>query len=165
MEKTITIHWEGGLSVDDVLLKRKEGISSGWTGDEDFGLYQIYGQHILDEQDAPGYKPSLLYIGEATEQTFADRFGQHRKDWLEQEWGPVTIYLGRNRRMGGSYSDDEWKADILLAEKVLIYTYSPHYNANSIADAPDLGGFTITLVNEGSRGRLWPINVVPRDYK
>jgi hypothetical protein len=46
-----------------------------------------YGRHILRGRDA------LLYVGEATQQTFAARFQQHQS-WLPHE-GPVRVYVGR----------------------------------------------------------------------
>ncbi len=51
----------------------QEGQYPDWG--EDYGLYQIYGKHILCGKD------TLLYIGEATEQTFSTRFKQHQH-WL-----------------------------------------------------------------------------------
>ena len=57
--RSVRIEWEGPLSLDEV----KELAD----GDEDCGLYQIYGRHIIFGDD------SLLYIGMTTS-TFRSRF-------------------------------------------------------------------------------------------
>ena len=130
-----------------------------YAGD-DYGLYQIYGTHILCGPD------TLLYIGRATEQTFASRFRQHQR-WLEHE-ELVHVYLGR------SYMPDRhvptknwmtWVADMQLAERILIYKYSPPYNSVSIAEPPTLGTVErITLIHEGRRHQLHNRDLAPDDW-
>jgi hypothetical protein len=127
---------------------------------EDYGVYQIYGRHILGDRDA------LLYIGEATDQTFSARLRQHQS-WLAHEY-PVRVYVGRiydPRRHSRRDQWDTWKADVLLAERVLIYTYSPHYNASSITERPFLHcNRKVRVINEGDRHRLRRSNTVPDDW-
>jgi hypothetical protein len=127
----------------------------------DYGLYQIYGRHILGSRNA------LLYIGEATEQTFSARFQQH-ESWLLHEW-PVRVYIGRiysPRRHTERDHWATWKADVLLAERIMIHTYSPHYNSSSITERPRLNGHRkIVLVHSGKRCRLHPRDVAPEDWE
>ena len=68
--KIVHIEWDGPFSID----KAKEK-----TGKDDYGVYQIYGNHPVY-----GYG-ALLYIGKTAEQTFGDRINQDEK-WLEKEF-------------------------------------------------------------------------------
>ena len=80
--RTVRVKWEGPLSLDEVKDLDDE--------DEDCGLYQIYGRHIIFG-DA-----SLLYIGMTTS-TYNRRFfsgPDPHIDWLVEEEG-VSVYLGR----------------------------------------------------------------------
>ena len=54
----IRIEWEGPFSVDDVIAKL--------DNKDDYGLYQIYGKHIIFGEN------SLLYIG-MTDKTFSNK--------------------------------------------------------------------------------------------
>ena len=78
--RSVTIEWEGSFCLDYVIdeLNRKD----------DYGLYQIYGHHIVYGAN------SLLYIGKAESLTFSQRFSQHRSGWLSEEEG-VSIRIGR----------------------------------------------------------------------
>jgi hypothetical protein len=170
MKKTITIEWEGPFTLNHVLNKCVDGGKPGhWHGNEDYGLYQIYGRHILDDPKLndpkdPAYNPSLLYIGEATEQTFTRRIGNHKKSWLKHEWKPISIHLGKFKET--DCTDKEWKADVLLAERILIYTYSPHYNSSSISVRPKLAGHKeVVIFHKGNLGRLRKKDVVPKDWE
>lgn len=72
MKKTLEclkISWEGPFTAEDVVSLNKD-----W----DYGIYQIYGTHNIFGAD------SLLYIGKAMEQTFADRIVQH-EHWIQWE--------------------------------------------------------------------------------
>lgn len=159
MTKTITIDWDGLFTLDEVREKLDDaGNPPSWNG-KDYGLYQIYGRHILDSHNSNSYR-SLLYIGEATEQTFARRFREHEK-WLKHEWEEfIRIRVGR---FNGEYPNNrEWKRDVLLAERILIYTYSPHYNSSAISNCPRLAGHPrVEVIHRGKRGRLEEIDVVP----
>ena len=127
----LSISWKGPYKPREVVKTFTHwGDAPGYAG-EDYGLYQIYGRNMLGDRDA------LLYIGEATEQTFAARFRQHQ-EWLQHEWS-VRVYVGRlylPRRHSAKDRWASWKADVLLAERVMIYTYSPHYNGSSITERP-----------------------------
>jgi len=158
----LSIKWKGPYKLKQVVAELNDaGSPPGWDGD-DYGLYQIYGKHILC---GPG---ALLYIGEATQQTFSDRFKQHLKEWLEDEY-PVQVYVGRLYMPGRHTSRDNWAtwtSDVRLAEHALIYKYSPHYNSNSIVDPPKLDGHNkVSLIHEGNKNRLHRRDVVPDDWK
>jgi len=58
----IRIEWSGSFSLESVIEKMNNAGSLPDYEGEDYGLYQIYGKHILCGPD------TLLYIGEATEQ-------------------------------------------------------------------------------------------------
>ena len=155
----LSVSWNGPYRRQQVVRQFTDGGKApAWDG-EDYGLYQIYARHVLGNRDA------LLYIGEATEQTFADRFRQH-EEWLVHE-GPVRVYLGRVYSPGRHRADDRWttwKADVLLAERVMIYTYSPHYNGRSITERPLLDGHKrVELNHAGKRHRLRRRDIVPDD--
>jgi hypothetical protein len=136
-----------------------EGTPPDYDG-EDYGLYQIYGRHILCGPD------TLLYIGQATGQTFSRRFRQHQ-EWLEKE-EEIAVYLGRIYDLQRHASIDLWKSwvvDVRLAECVLIYKYSPNYNAISIADPPALGSYSsVDLIHRGQRHKLASRDSAPADW-
>jgi hypothetical protein len=74
----LEISWDGPYTRHEVVKTATDwGVAPSYTG-EDYGLYQIYGRHVLGNCDA------LLYIGEATDQTFSVRFQQH-DGWLKDE--------------------------------------------------------------------------------
>ena len=159
--KKIVIEWKGPYKVDYVIANLNDGgsDSSGWSG-KDYGLYQIYGGHIL------GGSNTLLYIGEAAYQTFAQRLGQHKTDWIDKE-GDVDIYIGDifdpkcHSVMDGW---DSWIQDIKLAEAILIYKYTPNYNSQNIYTPPDTSE-QICIINSGARNRLHDKDIVPDDFK
>lgn len=128
----IKIAWEGPLAVPAIIKEfDRAGSAPDWDG-EDYGVYQIYGRHILGDRNA------LLYVGEATMQTFAARFRQHMA-WLQHEWSGIKVYLGRcyhRKRHSARDAWASWRSDMLLAERIMIYKYSPHYNSAAIAERP-----------------------------
>lgn len=157
----LSISWDGPYRPREVVKTFTDwGDAPGYAG-EDYGLYQIYGRHVLGDRDA------LLYIGEATEQTFSARFRKH-ESWLVHEW-PVRVYIGRiysPRRHTDRDGWAMWKADVLLAERIMIYTYSPHYNSNLITERPLLNGHKkIVLVHSAKRHRLRRRDVAPDDWE
>ncbi|SRR6266545_152071 len=68
--RRVRVMWTGPYTLDEVLQKNDPK--------DDFGVYQVYGQHVVFGSG------SLLYIGKACDQTFAARFQQHT-DWLKAE--------------------------------------------------------------------------------
>lgn len=159
-EKEITIEWDGPFGVNDVINKmNRAGAPPIWDG-EDYGLYQIYGEHTLCK------KNTLLYIGITTVRTFSQRFMEH-KSWLEQDQKEedVEIYLGRVYDPKKHLTDEIWEEDIKIAEKILIYIYSPNYNSRELSSPPDLSPYeSIRLVHAGKRGKLEPMDNAPQDF-
>jgi hypothetical protein len=157
----LSITWQAPYTPERVVAQLNDGGDPPAYGGKDYGLYQIYGRHILGDPDA------LLYIGEATEQTFSERFSEHQT-WLVHE-DPVRVYIGRLYTLPSrhAYRDNwaTWTTDVLLAERILIYKYSPHYNCNSIADPPALDGHDkVVLLHGGHKNRLYCRDVAPDDW-
>ena len=116
--RTVRVKWEGPLSRDEVTELEDE--------DEDCGLYQIYGRHVIFGLG------SLLYIGE-TQQTFSHRFAEHA-GWLEEEEG-VFVHVGRIVEEDYEHDPPDWSdwANVLKdAEALTIYWHSPPYNSSNI---------------------------------
>ena len=146
----LRIAWEGPYKLSRAIDEFNDGGAAPDYDGEDYGLYQIYGCHIFGDRNA------LLYIGEATDQTFSRRFCQH-KSWLVREEN-VHIYIGRIYDPQRHTAQDKWttwKADVLLAERILIYKYSPHYNGIAVSELPSLNGFEkVVLIHRGEKHRL-----------
>jgi hypothetical protein len=163
-EYKIKIQWEGPFGLNEVIQKMIDGGEDpDWDG-EDYGLYQIYGRHILHGKD------TLLYIGITTEQTFSRRFIEH-KTWLveDQDEGDVRIYLGRIYDPQKHTKKDKWKSwekDVKLAEKILIYKYSPNYNSEGLTSEPNLYPHnSVRLVHVGERNKLEKEDIAPNDFR
>jgi hypothetical protein len=156
----LSIKWSGPYELEHVVKTFTDGgVAPDYDG-EDYGLYQIYGRHILGDRNA------LLYIGSAADQTFSARFAQHKR-WLINEWR-VHVYLGRiysPRRHKLADAWASWSEDILLAERIMVYKYSPHYNSASITNRPLLSNLKrVELVHVGDRGRLRRRDIAPDDW-
>jgi len=156
----IKIEWEGPFKVDDVINRMdRAGEHPLWDG-EDYGLYQIYGEHTLCG------KNTLLYIGIVTGRTFSQRFREH-KGWLDkdQKEEDINIYLGRIYDDRRHLSNELWTADVKITEKILIYIYSPNYNSRELTEPPILLPYeSIRLIHNGERGRLKLQNNAPNDF-
>ena len=115
-------------------------------------------------------KNTLLYIGMATEQTFSQRFIEHRT-WLleDQDEDDIRIYLGRiydPKKHTKKENWKSWKKDMRLAEKILIYKYSPNYNSEGLTTEPDLSPYdSIRLVHLGEKNRLETEDIAPEDFQ
>ena len=127
--RSVRIEWEGPFSNEEVL---RLGNSN-----KDYGLYQIYGHHIVYGAN------SLLYIGE-TGRTFSQRFNSNHIVWLKEEEG-VFIHVGR---IVSEYYDEQVRKD---AEALTIYWHSPAYNSSNIET---YNGQRLKVVNRGERGSL-----------
>lgn len=156
----IQITWEGPYTCEKVIKELTDGGNkkNNWDG-EDYGVYQIYGKHILCKNN------SLLYIGKAFKQTFSRRFKDHQK-WLKDE-ANIKIYVGRIYNPKKHSEKDNWKSwenDVELAENILIYKYSPHYNSRSLSEQPKLGDHkSVSLCHKGKIGKLDQKDVAPDD--
>lgn len=130
--RSVRVEREGPLPPDRV-LRLNDRI-------EDFGLYQIYGRHIIF---GPG---SLLYIGE-TNQTFGERFTEHLA-WLEEE-EEVFIHVGCI--VSKDYKQYERTKILKDTEALTIKWHSPPYNSRNIET---YNGQRLKVVNQGERGSL-----------
>ncbi|MFH1082987.1 MAG: hypothetical protein V1751_06315 [Pseudomonadota bacterium] len=160
-ELTITIQWSGPYTVKRIIKEMtKGGRYPDYDGD-DYGLYQIYGTHILCGED------TLIYVGKAINQRFSTRFKQHSGAWLADE-EDVQIYLGRiydPKRHSAKDNWGLWKKDAELAEKIMIYKYSPPYNSSSINKAPSLKPYrNVRLVHKGKRYKLKQKDNAPKEW-
>jgi hypothetical protein len=158
----IEIEWKGPFSLNKVINEMDDwGQSPTWNG-KDYGLYQIYGRHILCGEN------TLLYVGKTTERTFSRRFKEHREWLLEDQYEKdIKIYLGRIYNPKKHSEKDKWKSwkeDIEDAEKVLVYKYSPNYNSRELARIPKLHHQKVQLVNRREKGRLKYKDIHPKDY-
>lgn len=154
----IRIEWSGPLTVDDVINTLTDGgHKPEWDGN-DYGLHRIYGRHILCGSG------TLLYIGKATDQTFSKRLAQHETDWLQHE-EVQAVHVGRVYDPKRHQVAENWRSDVDIAERVLIYKHSPNYNNTGIGTPPDLSPMRkIRLVHTGDRGSLDPEDIAPDDF-
>lgn len=143
--RPLRILWEGPLSVD---------AACGLQGDDDAGLYQIYGRHIVFGAGA------LLYVGRAIGQTFGARLSQHAATWLSYEQ-EVSVRVGR---LHPDDLDEEpapwpgWAQLVRDAEAFTIWWHSPPYNSTNVGScklvAPRHVASGIWLQHHGARGAL-----------
>ena len=134
--RIVRIEWEGPYTFADALTLNDE--------EEDYGVYQVYGEHVVFGDDA------LLYIGIAREQTFGRRLSQHKK-WLEED---NEIVVGRIAESDYKHDPPDWADWHELLEDVEsleIYWHSPPYNSKNINH---YHGQPLILINEGERVRL-----------
>jgi len=133
----IHIDWQGPLSLSEARALRS---------DEDYGLYQYYGDH-------PVYGANvLLYIGKASGQTFGHRISQH--NW--HSWIPTSTEIFVGRICAECHLEDrEWERIIGLSEKIQIFAHSPAFNA---ANLNKIGheGDDVRVLNWGKRKSLFP---------
>lgn len=157
----LTFTWEGPFKATEIISQLTDAGTAPTYDGSDYGVYQIYGRHIIGGRDA------LLYIGEATQQTFSARFRQHQS-WLVDEW-PVRVYVGRVYSARRHSAEDQWagwRRDVLMAERLMIYKYSPHYNSVHIAERPLLLALQrVILIHRGNRQRLQVRDVLPDDWE
>lgn len=162
MSKTLTlrVEWSGPHRIRDVQKLSCCGTAPTYDGN-DYGIYQIYGRHIIAGRNA------LLYVGRATEQTFAMRFHQH-SCWLQNEFAGIRVHVGRiydsKRHLWAQDHWSCWDDDVCMVERILIYKYSPHYNSFAIAERPTLSYERVTVEHQGARGRLRRRDSVPQDW-
>ena len=137
--RRVRVQWENPVGLD-VVLKL--------SGDNDYGLYQVYSHHVV-------FGPSaLVYIGMAAEQTFGVRFKQHEAYWLSEE-NDVEIRVGR--LWPDDYVKDrggrDWKQLLSDTEALLVHWHSPPYNTQHIIDYT---GQALHVQNWGNRGSILP---------
>ena len=136
-ERLVRVVWEGPFTPDEVLKRESP---------DDRGVYQNIGVHLVF---GPG---SLLYVGSASKQTFAQRFQQHIKNGLESE-SEIQIRLGTIATGDRPPSSDEHSRLICEVEALTIYWHSPPYNSRNIVSP---GVQDLRVHNLGKRGVLHP---------
>lgn len=137
--RSVRVEWEGPFSIEEVLKLNDQN--------DDYGLYQIYGRHIIFGAN------SLLYIGKAEGLTFSQRFNQHCLEWLLEEEG-VSIRVGRIASKDYAYDPpdwSDWRKVLRDAEALTIYWHSPPYNSSNIET---YNGQRLKVVNLGNPGDL-----------
>jgi hypothetical protein len=157
----IKIDWKGPLSVEDVIKDMNNGGVAPHFDGPDYGVYQIYGKHILCGSN------TLLYVGKATKETFSERLADHQEWWLHKE-EEIEVYIGRiedPQKYTPKDNWDSWYRDVRLAENILIYKYSPHYNSAGISEEPSLATFEkVVLIHKGAKHKLRQRDTAPNDY-
>ena len=136
----VRIAWEVPRTVDEVLNLDQQ---------DDKGLYQIYGRHILSGPC------TLVYIGR-TEDTFSRRISNHRPEWFrpDEDENELEIRIGRIVNIDGSDNPSDWQDwDRVLSrvEALQIYRHSPPYNSQNISTPPRP---RLSIENTGYRGQL-----------
>ena len=128
----IHLLWSGPHTFGDVLEM---------DGGTDYGIYQVYGPHPASGTE------SLLYIGQANDQTFAARFTNRDHRWWNPDsddgvWEDNTALLrfftGRvhptqDDQDRGGIDYELWGTYINKAEKLLICAHTPHWNQQGIS--------------------------------
>ena len=142
--KIIHIQWQGPFALPKIKSMKDDS--------KDYGVYQIYGAHRVYGTNV------LLYLGKASEQTFAKRIGQEGWDIWEYNEGKVEIRLGR---LVGEQtpSNAQWENQIDLAEVLLINAHKPAQNASSIGELSQLRDKdlrNVHVLNWGDFGALLP---------
>jgi hypothetical protein len=98
----------------------------------------------------------LLNIGKAYKQTFSARLNQHWEYLLHQDFERLSIYVGRCSGWTGTPSNDKWEQEVDLAEKLLILSAMPAYNAQKGIDINDSRLRGLHVLNWGCYRSLLP---------
>ncbi|MGL6176896.1 MAG: hypothetical protein ACRC1U_07870 [Vibrionaceae bacterium] len=140
MTNQIHILWDGPFSLEQIKLMKKKT--------NNYGLYQVYGTHTVYGSNV------LLYIGQTTYQTFGERILQPSVWNSVPDEKDLKVYVGR---FGGNepVTDEEWCAQISIAEQLIIFTHSPALNSANIKSVKDIPIET-HVYNWGNRRNLLP---------
>ena len=145
--RVVRIEWEGPFTIDQVLELNDKS--------KDFGLYQIYGRHVIFGLG------SLLYIGK-TEDTFSKRVKGNYADWKPrtpwyQEDREVSVRIGHLHCEGYEgfmrlqKDDPDFSKLLRHVEDFQIFCHSPPYNGMGISS---YNGQSLIIENIGERGDL-----------
>jgi len=135
--KMMLIQWEGPFNYDE--------LASINNNETDYGIYQIYGDHFVYGDNV------LLYIGQASQQTFGTRIMQHSY-WLEDDY---TFYVGRLSGLN-TPPDAIWHDEISSAESLLINIHTPAFNSTNINGVNNVNLENIHILNLGNYKKLLP---------
>ncbi len=139
-ETIIHIDWEGPVQLDTAKTLR---------GATDYGVYQIYGGHPVYGSSA------LLYIGRAVNQRFGVRLQQEEGWTYNRDAQRLEVYVGRlSGRDDRDY--DDWDNDIILAERILIYSHLPPYNQQTDLAVRESELQSVHVLNWGCHRDLLP---------
>lgn len=140
--KIIEIKWAGPYTADEIKT---------CNSDIDFGIYQVYGDHPIYGNNV------LLYIGQANNQTFAQRLPQH-DDWFEWKALNLQFYLGR---LGGSEptTDKDWFEQVDYAEARLIHYAQPAWNASKLNSSSHNYSFDEAIIFNAEQRRSLPFEI------
>ncbi len=144
MGKPVTVvhlQWDGPCN-----WKEKDKLN----GECDYGIYQVYGCHSVYGVD------TLLYIGKASEQTFATRLSQEERWQYHQDAQRITFYVGRVSGWNGTPSNEVWCDQIGRAEKLLILAHRPAWNAQKEINGSDPALQEFHVLNWGCHRSLLP---------
>ncbi len=142
MDTRMPIHlkWEGPLEIEEVCNLKDD--------EEDFGIYQVYGNHPIYGSGV------LIYIGMTADQSFGERIKQ--ETWLtDDDIKPISIYVGRFD-MNDKLSSQQWIELTKMVEKLLIYSHSPAFNSSNINKSLGKEFENMLILNWGTRGNLLP---------
>jgi len=128
-----------------------ENVYNKFNGKEDYGIYQIYGDHPIY-----GYN-TLLYIGKARGNTYSQRLNNHYDFYVDK--------IPKFRKLHLSYfcenvdvNKENWNSKIDLVEKLLINSHFPAYNSQDIKNVLAKENFEkeLLVLNWFERGKLLP---------
>lgn len=141
MKNVIHLQWEGPFTQEEINSLNNES--------SDYGIYQIYGTHPIYGSDV------LVYIGKASNQTFATRLKQHK--WVQNTANPneLKYYIGR---VSGEKTPkfQKWEDYINLSEQLLIYAHAPAFNSQNLNSIKDEDCKNVHVLNWGMRKDLLP---------
>jgi hypothetical protein len=135
--KDINVFWDGPFTIEEC---------KSFHSNEDYGLYQYYGEHLAYGQD------SLLYLGKAAKQTFGKRLPEH--NWEHWCSSPHSIYLGRIFS-DASMEPREIEAAIDIAERILLLSHNPSFNSSNLNRIGNYDG-DVRILNWGLRRQMLP---------
>jgi hypothetical protein len=141
-KKTIYLEWDGPYGFDELHELDDESC--------DYGVYQIYGEHPVYGAEV------LLYLGKADGQTFGRKLMEEKAYWeAENEFQPLSVCVGR---LAGEVtpSQEDWRAEIDAAARLLIYAHAPVFNGRELASVPDADLKDLHLINWGTVMDLSP---------
>jgi hypothetical protein len=149
MTTIIVVSWEGPYGYQDVIDNRLQDDKER----QDYGLYQIYGPHLIyANKNQRENQNVLLYIGLTIRCTFSGRISSHGFCHDPQH----EIYLGYFENPEYETDLAKWESDVSDAERILINKYAPSYNSEWCGDLrkDQLVNPRAVIVNLGNRGDL-----------
>lgn len=129
----VKIFWSGPYSIDSAIAKFKNY--------DDYGVYMITRLWGEDSE-------TILWIGQVYWRCFAERFAEHKRDWLNALRGEIRVRTGKIRLRGNRKISQQKVNDV---ETLLIYVHKPLYNNKGTSW---YYGRELKIINSGRRGPL-----------